>query len=762
MGATASFIDQDSFRWHKDTVSLNDNSAPGWAEAINTQLGTVTPIAYGVNFRPRFLLQNTGDKNESDGYNIQYQVDSGGWVSVTGATNFVRAFTTSQYTDGDPTSQILGGGTHDEGYGDTDGTIGTFVFAFGEESENEFCIQFLSGAGNFTGGEVLELRVSFDNGADLDAYTNTISMTMPTPPSSNLVQANFRIRNGDTVGINVNSDWVNGLNANATINCHHRFRIRFEMEETAGVAWSGTLKLQCERNAEGYLDYAAYPEDPSGATETPLVWITGGDQYADGVATTDILSGSAKAFTAGEGQEDNLTGTIALNNQHTELEFIVIIPTLWSTASIDYGQNVDADTFQFRIVEGDGTVLDTYTNIPTITLNVPDYYIGGTFCEQPAFIGPYTDTNGNIYWFHEVAETPANVMMLKSSDQGRTWSMIDNVGAPSQPDNESCSVRQVGDTLHILRNSGSEVDYSRFYMSDHATLADTWDNTIVGEVVVTGLTGTENTVDMVVLSDGDVFAFYSDDNSGVSALYYKRRNGTWGTQQIVEDGAAVDATGFQVVLGESDLTYIYYNDLATGAGYFRTLSAAESLSGTTTVSTDLGTSTPDDKDPWVNILYYDDGGVEVVFAAYKRDSDQKVYSRTVRDGTQQAEDGPASDNAVWFNPPSGPNSRQPVAFIANDGTTVYLRYSDGTAFDVYEDENVDEGGWGADTEEIDAVKCTFIRGNVFTHTGNVLGYVYEDAEDMGTVNEDGGFTGGSKYNELALAVAARRVFITHR
>lgn len=762
MGATNPFVDQDSFRWKLDVVGLNVDS--DWAEAINTQLGTVTTIAYDVNFRLRFLLQNTGDKDESDGYNLQYQIDSGGWVNVTGSSNYVRAFTTSQYTDGDATSQILGGGTHDEGDGDTDGTIASFTFALGEESENEFCFQFRSA--DFSGSEVLELRMSFDNGADLDAYTNTISMTMPTPPASNLVQANFRIRNGDTVGINVNSDWVNGLNANATINCHHRFRIRFEIEETASIAFSGTLKLQCQRNAEGWNDYAAYPEDPADATETPLVWITGGNQYVDGVATTDILSGSAKTFTAGEGQEDNLTGTIALNNQHTELEFIVIIPTLWSTASgasAEYGQNVDADTFQFRIVEGDGTVLDTYTNIPTVTLNVPDYYIGGTYCETAGFLGPFADSNGNLYWLQEVSETHANLTMLKSIDQGKTWSMMDNAGSPSsvspyRKDNEACDIQLVGQTLHIMHNSAGDVDYHQFHMSDHATLADEWDGTVLNESVVTGLTGLEDMVAMSICPSGTVYAFYSDDNSGVDGLYYKRRSGTWGSQQTVDAEAGVYFGGVQAVLGQddaNDYTYIFYCDNTTGIIYWRRIDESGTLSGRTSFATGIGT-TQSDRGPFTPALYYDDGGVEVIFIVYRK-SDTKAYSNTLRDNSKQTEKA-ASDNTVLSNPISGPNTRQVTAFIANDGTTVYLRYSDLTTRDIFEDENANEGGWGTDTEEIDAIKCNFIRGHVVTHTGKVLAYIYEDSEDMGTVNEDGGFTGGSKYGEISLDVGADVTF----
>ena len=171
------YIDQDSFAWLEDDGDLEANTAIG---ATNDDFAN--PIV-DTNYRLRFLLQNTGAKDLADGFRFEYSVNGGIWIAVTTASSFVRSFASASDpnpADGDATAQLIGAGTHDEGYFDAAGTIASFTFAQTQESENEFCFQFRSAD---ISGETIELRMAKDDGTALDSYTNTPS-SQPSQPAT--------------------------------------------------------------------------------------------------------------------------------------------------------------------------------------------------------------------------------------------------------------------------------------------------------------------------------------------------------------------------------------------------------------------------------------------------------------------------------------------------------------------------------------------------------------------------------------------------
>lgn len=178
MGGGSAVIDQDSFRWRYDNGS---ESAAGWVDSTNVNPAS-SNFDYDTNYRLRYLLQNTGTKDLSDGFNFEYQIGALGWNPITTTSNYVRAVTSGNVTDGDSTTQQIGAGTHDEGYIDTGGTIASFTLVQGQESENEIVFQFRSA--DFTGGETVAIQMVFDNGQGLDSYTNTATLTnMAAPPT---------------------------------------------------------------------------------------------------------------------------------------------------------------------------------------------------------------------------------------------------------------------------------------------------------------------------------------------------------------------------------------------------------------------------------------------------------------------------------------------------------------------------------------------------------------------------------------------------
>lgn len=138
-----------------------------------------------------------------------------------------------------------------------------------------------------------------------------------------------------------------------------RFRVRFEVAETAGAAENVAVKLQYNLNGAGWVDVTT--------TSAVIRAISGGlGSPADGANTTDQLTTAATAFVAGEYSEDGVANTVlpSINNSHTEFEF--------SLQLID-ADVAPTDSVQLRLVRSSGTILEAYAQIPTITVVEPSF-----------------------------------------------------------------------------------------------------------------------------------------------------------------------------------------------------------------------------------------------------------------------------------------------------------------------------------------------------------------------------------------------------
>ncbi len=558
--------------------------------------------------------------------------------------------------------------------------------------------------------------------------------------SSVFIQEYFRIRSGDTVGLNVDSAWAAAENANATIGTGVEFRIRFKVRETAGGDdATNDYKLQVKRNAGGFVDLDILEGATAPAGQAVL-----SAQYADGDATSTELLTNTTTYVNGTGEEDNLTGSFSLTSEETELEFCIMIMSFHDGPA----QNVADDTLEFRVVEGDGTVFGgTYTN-PTVTVSETAGYIGGTYVETPGALGPFADTNGSVYFLIEHAESENTMLVIKSTNGGDTWREMDAAGSPTTNDIEGCEVKKIGDTLHILHQEGADVVYHRFRMSDHAT-PDDWE--IIDEAVDTVTAFGTQCCTLAVLADGSIRGFYVD---GVSPnrIRYKTRStgGTWGSQNSVDDEASTNFISPMCVMGASDKCYVLYKDDTNGIIYIRDLNSSSTLSGRTTISTGIDAAATGDNMPYAPPIYYDDGGVEVIGIFYQKDGSAtlaEMFSKYLRDGSLGSE-ATATDKDVERDQGG---SHQTIAGAAVDGKVVHLLYSENVSNDIWHAQNDDEGGWGTDVELHDAVTAQWVRANVFTHSsGNggdkVIGYVWDDGSEGGT--------GRIKYNEVVLVAGA--------
>ena len=568
---------------------------------------------------------------------------------------------------------------------------------------------------------------------------------MAHDPSA-FIQEYFQIRSGDTVGLNVDSGWAANENIDAAIGTGLPFRIRFKVRETAGGADTTGFKLQVNRNSGGWVDL-----DVLGGSSTPAALAVLSAQFTDGDATSTELLTSITTYVNGEGLEDNSSTNYTLTNEETEFEWCLQIQSFHDGPT----QNVNSNTLDFRVVESDGTAFTgTYVN-PTITVSETAGYVGGCFTETPNRVGPHADTNGNLYFAMENAHNEASFLMVKSTDGGNTWREIDGINRPTNGDLESVDMSVDGDTLHILHQGNTDVQYHRFRMSDHPTNPDTWE--ITDEAVTTVTATDDQSAAIQHRPDNTIVGFYQRTDGGNEDIKYKIRSsgGSWGSENNLDNTASVDFTWVAVAMGASDKIHIFYKEHTNGDVYHKSLNSSDTLSGRDQVHNDVGIGGSDRAKIGIQPVYWDDSGNEKIMVIVHDESDNYGYSSIVTNDGAPAAVVQATDNTVDYN--MGGGSLAIPLVTGNIGSTVYCLYGSRADLDLWL--AVYSGGsWGTDVKQQTLEHVHWVVGTVFTHSsGNggatVFGYVYD--------NNSGGGTGQIWYDEYVIALGGRRVFITH-
>jgi hypothetical protein len=545
-----------------------------------------------------------------------------------------------------------------------------------------------------------------------------------TDPTWN--QEYWQIRSGDTVGLNVDSGWAAAENIDATIGTGSLFRIRFKVRDSTGDYAVGVIvKLQVN-DGSGWVDC-----DISNGTTVPPALVVDSAQFTHGDATSTELLTSTTTYVNGEGLDTSITsGSVSAGNSlETEFEYCIMLMSFFDGPD----QNQASDTLDFRLVESTGTIFGgTYDN-PTITVSETAGYVGGCMVEAPGRVGPFCDSNGNLYLIIEPSHnTPYNLMsVIKSTDGGDTWREIDGTNRPTTDDLEGVDAVLYDQILHIVHHDGPTVVFHQFHTSAAASNADTWQTT--DESITSGMTATDEFCAVAYRSDDTVVAFYSRNDGTNDRLYYKIRSsgGTWGSENGLDTTASVNFGGVMCVReAGSDIIHVAYKDQTNHDLWHKSLSAADSLSARESLTTDAST----ENCPMTCMVAWEDGSDEKVMVCYVDESELKLKSRIItNDGTPGTEQT-ASDNQVVEDQGT---SRQPVADTANDGSTVWLLYADLTDQDLYRDENANGAGWGTDVEERDEISADWVRAQVFTHSGGnggakVLGYIVDEGAGGGT------------------------------
>jgi hypothetical protein len=451
----------------------------------------------------------------------------------------------------------------------------------------------------------------------------------------------------------------------------------------------------------------------AGEARTPRVSIVSCPAYEHAAETSDLLRGSAARFEPGAGiNAVERTPPSSVAGAHTEFEWAVVIRRYADGAVA----NEEGDTFELRMVEAGGAAFRGSRN-PVLRLTIPPGHVGGTFVETPGGIGPWRARNGDLYFIMEPAETDNVFMMIKSTDDGATWREADGANRPVTNDLESVDARQVKDTIHIIHQVTGSTRYHAFRTSDHPTQPDTWG---VRDEVAATAPSVAQAATLAVRSDGSIVSFYVADT-----VHYNIRSpeGTWGTDTVLDPGAATKSAGPRAVLGVNDTVHVVNYGLNGTIWYRRllrdgTLTRRQQLaSGLGTSRADYGTVLPLNFIPRTNT-------VVIIY----RQSDGRLWERrVVSDGTptppMQVTDRVVIQDAV--------DSQQPAADAVLDGETVRVLFVEESSRSIFSTD--DDTGWQPSALRVDNILGSWIRGNVYIRRDGtkVHGYIYDAGSDGG-------------------------------
>jgi hypothetical protein len=324
-------------------------------------------------------------------------------------------------------------------------------------------------------------------------------------------------------------------------------------------------------------------------------------------------------------------------------------------------------------------------------------------------------------------------MMIKSTDQGRTWREIDGGHRPLTDDLESVDTRLVGDTIHVIHQVTESTRYHSFRTSDHPTAPDTWH---VRDEVVASEASIAQAATLAVRSDGSVVAFYVG-----ATVHYSVRTpaGSWSPSRPLDARATAILTGPQAVLGARDVVHVA-GHAADGTIWYRRLRFDGTVTPAMVLATGAGT-TRAEYGAVLPLVFIPRANTAVILY---RLADGRVWERRIVDDGPPTPPVRVTDRDVVNH---AVDSQQPGAdAVLDDGSVrlLFIEQPSGSVFSTH-----DRSGWQPSALHVDGIRGSWIRGNVYTRPDGtrVVGYIY-----------DAGSRGGSGLNRFAEIVlgASRR------
>jgi hypothetical protein len=463
----------------------------------------------------------------------------------------------------------------------------------------------------------------------------------------------------------------------------------------------------------------------AGEPRTPRVSIVSCPAYKNGMATTDLLTGSAARFQAGAGMSlAERTPPWSGAGAHGEFEWALVVRRFADGAVT----NEEGDTFELRMVEAGGASLGTSRN-PVLRLAIPPGHVGGTFVETPGRIGPWQAANGDLYFIMEPTETDNLFLMVKSTDNGRTWREVDGPNRPRTNDLESVDARLVGDTIHIIHQVTRSTRYHAFRTSDHPVRPDSW---AVRDELAASADSVAQAATLAVRSDGSMVAFYVGQT-----IHYNVRStaGTWGTQTILDADVAPHLAGPRAVLGANDAVHLAYYG-TDGTIWYRRLRRDGTLTDRQQLASGAGTTRAEYGSVLPLVFIPQTNTVVVVY----RLPDGKLWERRIVNDGPPTPASRVTDRDVVRD---AVDSQQPGADAVLDGETVRVSFIEQSSRGIFSTH--DAGGWQPSRLRIDKILGSWVRGNVYTRPDGVrvYGYVYDAGSDGGA--------GMNRFGEVVLS-----------
>lgn len=465
-----------------------------------------------------------------------------------------------------------------------------------------------------------------------------------------------------------------------------------------------------------------------GQPRSPRTSIMASASFEHGAPTRDLLSVSEQPFTGGAGISfADRTPVWSPEGGHSEWEFPIVIRRFSDEAAL----NETGDRFDYRLVDQTGEPLASEA-LASVTLEVADGHLGGTFVETPMRIGPWAAGNGDLYFLMEPAETWNALMTVRSSDGGETWHEVDGAHRPKTGDLEGFASVLVDDKIHMLHQTSDHVFYHVFRTSDHPEQPDTW--AIRDERLASPEEPPTQVADLAVRSDGSVVAVYG----GPDKIHTRTRSpkGDWSEETVIDADTGPALSGPALVLGKRDVVHLAYtgND---GRAFYRQLLPNGELTERQTFAEGLGTDS-EDIGSILPLVYQPDS--ETVVVIYRLASGYLWERRVDAEGNWsdpvQVTDRTVVQNAV--------DADQTGADAIAHGNSVQVLFIEESTGHLYHTERRGEGDWSEPRLLVDDESVQWVRGALVKQDGEsaVYGYVYDGGADGGS--------GKNRYRERPL------------
>lgn len=531
-------------------------------------------------------------------------------------------------------------------------------------------------------------------------------------PSTDTVTA-WRVRGSDAVDLNDRTEWAAAEGSSPSVQVDRRFRLRFEVEKR--VAGEAAYRLEGRRNEGPWMRLEALDHPYPDGIASSVTSIVSSGEYAHGESTEDILTASDEPFAGGSGvslrPEPRIRSWPAGS---TEWEWTLVIRYFSDGAlRID-----DGDTFDYRMVAGDGTPLSG--EVASVAVSVPDNHLGGTFVETPGRIGPWQASNGDLYFVQEPAETDNVFMMVKSTDSGRTWAEVDAPNRPPNGDLESVAGVQVGDVIHMVHQADS-VWYYSFNTADHPDRPDSWE--VRDELLAGAIDPATQSLTLTAYPDGRLLAAYSGDTE----IHVRERSveGVWGEELALAPPADADAVlGPVAQVDAAGVAHLAWVDSEARA--WHTILSAEGAPGSPTLlASDLGTAETE----VIAILPLVALRNEGVVAIWRR-ADGRLIERRWASGSWSP-----AEVAVDARVAAGKvDSDQTTADVVALGNVLHLLYVDAEDSALYHTSRGAYGDWATARPLLEDIVGQWIRGAVVrgAQGEDVYGWVLDAGSDGGS------------------------------